>query len=142
MADDFKITAERMYASAKTLHEAGDHHNSCYLGGYVIECYQKILYSLLAPGDPQRIHDLADLKQSYKEKVYAFRNSSKLAKLQKLKLSTDIQISFKSIYNTWSPTFRYDDSDTRWNEEVSKSYQEEIKHCKHLISQLKINGLI
>lgn len=142
MADNFKVTAERMYASAKTLYESNDHHNSCYLGGYVIECYQKILYLLLAPGAPQHIHDLGELKQSYKDKVYVFRNSSQLAKLKKLKVNVDIELAFNRIYNSWNPIFRYDDSQDRWNEEVSKEYQKELKHCKYLINQLQINGLI
>ena len=131
-----------MYKSAKTLYESTDYHNSCYLGGYVIECYQKIVYSLLAPGAPQRIHDLSDLKKSYKEKVYAFKNSSSLAKLQRLKAVVDIDIAFNNIYSSWDPKFRYDDSETRWNKATAEKYQKEIKHCKHLISILLINGLI
>ena len=44
--DHFYDTAKRMYKSTKTLHNNGEYHNACYLAGYIIECYAKIIVGI------------------------------------------------------------------------------------------------
>lgn len=129
-------TAERMYKSSKILHDNKQFFNACYLAGYVVECFQKTVIEILNQ-DPKKIHDLEDLKRQYKS-LKATRRGQDLAKKN---LFVDIESKFPTIFSVWHPTHRYDDSYT-WTEESSIKFQEELKHCLHLLNRLKTNGYI
>jgi|GEM_PF-1392068 hypothetical protein len=55
-----------MRLSSKILHENKQFFNACYLAGYVVECYQKIVIQIL-DSNPKMIHDLDELKKHYKK---------------------------------------------------------------------------
>ena len=44
--DNYFETAQRMQKSSKILFDNKEYHNSCYLSGYVIECYAKVIIGL------------------------------------------------------------------------------------------------
>ena len=44
--DNFYDSAKRMHNSSQILHNNNEFHNSCYLAGYVVECYAKIIVGL------------------------------------------------------------------------------------------------
>ena len=71
-------TAERMRLSSKILHENKQFFNVCYLAGYVVECYQKIVIQIL-DSNPKMIHDLNELKKTL-QKVESYTTWSKSCK--------------------------------------------------------------
>ena len=46
--DNFYDTAKRMHKSSETLHNNNEFHNACYLAGYVVECYAKIIVEVFS----------------------------------------------------------------------------------------------
>lgn len=129
-------TAERMLQSSKILHENNQFFNACYLAGYVVECYQKIVIQIL-DSNPKMIHDLDELKEHYK-RLKATRRGQRLVKDS---LAVDIEAKFPSVFQLWNPTHRYDDTH-KWDEESSLKLQKEIKQCNHILARMRTNGYI
>lgn len=136
MDDQYRKTSERMYSSAFLLHNNRQFFNACYLAGYVIECYQKLVIQILG-SDPRMIHNLEDLKAHYKQ----LKNTSKARQYLKQGIILDIEQKCPTVFLMWHPTHRYDESH-EWNEQNSIQFQEEIKRINHVIARMKTNGLI
>jgi len=142
MADNFRITAERTGKSSATLHEAGEFYNSCYLGGYVIECYQKILLQLLGSTEQERFGHAVNGKLLTNVQTYYLAHGSSMAnQLNTIGISSNLGALFSSVISSWNPTHRYDDSHG-WNEPTSINYQAEVKLALQLLAKLQVNGLI
>lgn len=143
MADNYRVTATRTGASSVTLHNNKEFFNACYLGGYVVECCQKLLLESVTHAGKWNYHDLDTLQSDYKSKLYALKksNNSKIAQLAKLNLLVEIDKSFKTIFETWHPMHRYDDA-YNWDEATSKKYQQEIAGALKVIARLKVYGFI
>lgn len=129
-------TAERMLQSSKILHENKQFFNACYLAGYVVECYQKIVIQIL-DSNPRKIHDLDELKEHYKR----LKATGRGQKLVKESLAIDIEAKCPSIFQSWNPTHRYDDTH-QWDEENSLKFQKEIQQCNHILARMRTNGYI
>ena len=76
--DNFFDTAERVYQSAKTLHDNEEFHNACYLSGYVVECYAKLIIQQAYSTDSKdiKISFGHNLKEMNKELKYLLNDSS------------------------------------------------------------------
>ena len=70
--DDFLKTAERMYNDSQLLFEGRRWFNSCYLSGYVGECYAKIILSKEL-GESIRTHSLDELN-SQLQRIMQYEN--------------------------------------------------------------------
>jgi hypothetical protein len=143
MADNYRVTAKRTGASSAVLHNSKEFFNACYLGGYVIECCQKLLLESVTNAGTWNYHELDDLHRDYKAKVYALKKSRhpKASQLIKAHAIVDIDKLFKTIFETWHPKYRYDDAHG-WDETTSQKYQQEIIGALKIIARLQINGFI
>ena len=140
MADDYKMTALRMGQSSITLHLAGEFYNACYLGGYVIECYSKILLKHL--GTPATGHALSSLTNTVVNNYLAM-NSTAAGQLTRSGVMCDPLVDFAHILSNWNANKRYDDIHTAiWNSSMSTHYQSEINIALRYISKLQLDGLI
>lgn len=136
--DNYYDTAERMYKSSKTLHTNHEFHNSCYLAGYVVECYAKIIIGLTYGFTYTDLKEFGhDIKKMRKEFQYIFSHSSFSSYM------LDIQTDFSTISQgslRWNPMNRYCDTNTEWIEKNSIDYQSELLFAMQKIAQLKLDG--
>jgi hypothetical protein len=139
MADDFKKTAKRMGKSSSTLHNAREFYNACYLGGYVIESYAKILIGLLGTshGNEHRIPVLiGDV-----ERNYLLANSTLIGKIRNSGVAINLRTDFAQISRNWHPYKRYAGVES-WNVRTSTDFQAEITLALQHIARLEVNGVI
>ena len=136
--DSYYDTAQRMYKSAKILHNNSEYHNACYLAGYVLECYSKIVVGMSYPLTHQELskefsHDLEKLR---KELDYILASSSISAHIRNLRAECPTIISgqFK-----WNPIKRYIQDRDRWNQANSNNYQSEVEIVMTEIARMKLN---
>ena len=137
MADNYRFTAERTQRSSKALHDSENYFDACYLAGYVVECYMKVLYKHVTKNDPALVHDLSKLKSQLK----GIKKVSTATALQKKGFWLDVEQYCQRICKDWDPKYRYDDAHP-WDEGTSTAFQNEIKRCLAQIARLKTNGLI
>lgn len=137
--DNYYDTSKRMYISSKTLHDNGDFHNSCYLAGYIIECYAKIIIGLSYGFNHSELasnfrHDLRKMDREFN---YIFSYSSLSPYM--ISMTTD----FSTILigsNKWNPMNRYIEQNGEWIESNSINYQNEVNIAMAKIAQMHLNG--
>lgn len=137
--DNFYDTAKRMYKSSEILHRNNDFHNSCYLAGYVIECYAKIIVGLSYGFSNEEIAKefSHDLKKLNKELQYILSNSQFSAYI------VDMNTSFITIIKEnlkWNPIKRYTISSSCWNQANSNNFQGEIQLAIQKLTQMQLDG--
>lgn len=136
--DNFYETSNRMYNSSNILHANSQFHNSCYLAGYVVECYAKIVigisYGFAASDLKEFSHDLKKMKREFD---YIFRHSSVANNI--LDVSADLSTIFNGT-KKWHPMKRYCDSREEWLETNSNNYQREMSLAMQKIAQIKLDG--
>jgi HEPN domain-containing protein len=137
--DNYYDTAKRMQKSSKILFNNQEYHNSCYLAGYVIECYAKIIIGLSYTFNANDLKSFGhDLKEMNKEFHYIFNHSSISAYIK------DLKINFENITkgnSKWNPNKRYINQNLEWTESNAKDYQNEIIIAMQTLAQMKLNGL-
>lgn len=141
--DDFKITLSRMYNDAKVLNENNCWFNSCYLSGYVIECYAKILL------EHALIKGLSISKNSIRK--YSHNITEMNLDLSNV-ISYDVSIGnycvdlskvCPNLFATWNPNMRYSDNSHIWNQKNSSNdIINEIDQIMYNISKMKLDGVI
>lgn len=137
--DNFYDTAKRMHKSSETLHSNGEFHNSCYVAGYVIECYAKIIVGLTY-GFSQ--NELAkefshDLKKLSKEIQYILSDSQYSAYIVDMNSNFGTLLSGNS---KWNPMKRYILSSECWGQVNSNNFQSEIQFAMMKLTQMQIDG--
>ncbi|PIF44820.1 hypothetical protein CLU96_1815 [Chryseobacterium sp. 52] len=136
--DNYYNTSHRMYKSSKTLHSNQEYHNSCYLAGYVVECYAKIIIGLSYGLNSTDLKEFGhDLKKMRKEFQYIFSHSSFSSYM------LDIPTDFSKISlgtTKWNPMNRYSDITNEWIEVNSNDYQNEMLFAMQKITQMKLDG--
>jgi hypothetical protein len=132
--DNYYDTVIRMQKSSKTLFDNQDYHNSCYLAGYVIECYLKILfYNVSNNNTPPRTHNLTNLNSSIIS--YLSSGNSSLN-------SYFANNSFSNIFLDWNPVSkRYIERNLEWTPQNAQDYQIEITIAMQTLVQMRLNGL-
>jgi len=137
--DNYFITAERMSQSSLILHRASQHYNACYLSGYVVECYAKILLSKI--GISKKIHDLSELRTVLN---YTLSGASSITTTGMGRYLIDILAACPNMVSgpmKWDPMFRYDDL-YPWDQNMSTLFQQEADKCLEKIYEMKIDGTI
>ncbi len=144
MPDNFFVASERMYDSSKVLHESSHFHNACYLAGYVLECYGKILIEKAMGGRPKSYgHDLTRMNTD----LGYFLSSGSSGGGSFRKYYFDSVIHCPGLRGTlpgidrWDPFFRYSDS-ANWNQLASGHFQNEKEICFEKITEMYIDGVI
>jgi hypothetical protein len=136
--DNYYNTANRMYKSSQILHNNQEFHNSCYLGGYIIECYAKIIIGVSYGFNIPDLKDFGhDLKRMNREFQYIISHSSISSYM------LDMPVAFsKSLSGNakWDPFKRYSDTGNEWSETDSNDYQNEIIFAMQKITQMRLDG--
>lgn len=135
--DNFYDTAKRMHKSSETLHSNGEFHNSCYMAGYVIECYAKIIVQVFSSGIPTPRsfgHNLYRLDTALSS---ILSGNSSLSQYM-LDGSTD----FSMVLSNWNPfNLRYVDMANSLNrQDNSANFQVEVQLAMQKLAQLEIDG--
>lgn len=137
--DNYYDTAKRMYHSSKILHESQDYHNACYMAGYVVECYAKIIVGISHKFNYSEIakkfsHNLTDLD---KELKYILVNSALADYI------VDMNSDFSTILSEnskWNPIKRYSNNTGLWKQNNSTDFQNEIKIAMQKLAKMKLDG--
>ena len=146
MPDNFFVASERMYDSSKVLHESNQFHNACYLAGYVLECYGKILIEKAMGGRPKDYGH--DLRKMDTELGY-FLTSSSAGGGSFRKYYFDSAVQCPGLrggmagagIDGWNPFNRYSDS-VNWGQIASGHFQNEREICFEKIVEMYIDGVI
>jgi HEPN domain-containing protein len=135
--DNYLKTAERMYDSAKILHQANHSFNSCYLSGYVAECYAKIMYYKLAHGRVRlKSHDTIDILSNVSSLLTSSSSYNKYL--------IDMPIECPNMCAgaaKWHPFERYSDIHP-WTAPISALFQQEMDIFFDKITEMIIDGVI
>lgn len=144
--ENYYKTAKRTSKSSMTLHQNNEYFNSCYLGGYVLECYTKLLLKKAL-----NLSDL-DLKKEFSHDI---KKLNKLIKtlsadpsaigLLDTKYLIDINLNCTLMISgnkKWDPNKRYYIDETIWDSDTSEKYQTYITLLMTEISNMKLDGVI
>ncbi|MBN2617365.1 MAG: hypothetical protein JXR64_03525 [Spirochaetales bacterium] len=144
--ENYYKTSRRTALSSNILHSNGEFFNSCYLAGYVLECYTKLLLKKalnLTDEDLKKefSHDIKKLNKTItilKEdpSAYGLLDTSYLIDL------TSTCSRMISGTNRWDPNKRYDADETIWNSLVSQEYQCSVSIIMAEINKMKLDGVI
>jgi hypothetical protein len=137
--DNFYDTAKRMHKSSETLHNNNEFHNACYLAGYVVECYAKIIVGLSYKLTQEELAKefSHDLKKLNIELQYILSHSQYSAYI--VDMNTDF-ISLISGNLKWNPEKRYVVSSNNWNKSNSDNFQNEIQVAMQKLTQIELDG--
>ena len=139
--DNFYCTAQRMCKDVNVLHASGNSYfNTCYLAGYILECYGKLL---ILANDPSAnvkrfSHDLTKLNTKIKSDIILTTSLGKYC----LDLSIECNNIYKGVHE-WDPFNRYEDNPNLWNtKQVADNFVSESKKIMDMIGNMKIDGVI
>lgn len=140
--DNYKDTAYRMYEDAEVLLNNSKWFNCCYLSGYVLECYCKLVLSnALANG----IISGRGIRQ-YSHKVNDMESDLSMVLLSSSQLSKyclDLFSTCDSLLSEWNPNNRYNSNESEWDDKVKAGkYKEECDILIEQILQMELDGVI
>lgn len=144
MADNFYDTAKRMEKASKNLHNHKLYHNACYLAGYVVECYTKIIINITS-GNPPMHHNLADLNRRLKILLSILYTGGRGRRRINPKYILKINTHFPNLvggHKAWNPTNRYIETPNEWTENDSIAFQNEMIRALRIITKMKNDGII
>jgi hypothetical protein len=138
--DNYYTTATRMWNDANLLWSstsANSWFNTCYLTGYVLECYGKLLINAGGIGGSYG-HDLKDIHRTIQTQVAL---NSSLAKY-----CLDLKSVCNNIYEghqKWDPKKRYEDNPSLWgSNSIADTFINESKVAMDKINDMKLDGVI
>jgi hypothetical protein len=137
--DDYYIAAERMWKDTNILKNNHRWFNTCYLSGYILECYGKLLiqnYTSKKPIDYK--HNLKELNKTIQTEIALLEGASKYV--------LDFKTNCNTIYEgheKWSPKKRYSAQKGVWDSEATADkFVNEAEKIMNLVVQMKIDGVI
>lgn len=139
--DNFYNTAIRIQKDVDILSSSNQSYfNTCYLAGYILECYGKLL--ILAHDSTVCVKDYGhDLNKINKKIVNDISVNGTYAKY-----CLDLKTECKAIaigQSKWSPIKRYEDTSSIWNQKTTAdNYINESKKIINVIETMKIDGVI
>lgn len=143
--DDFYSTAERMYNDLELLFREKRWFNTCYFGGYIVECYAKLILSKVLGKKPAEIrvfsHNLQNLNLELQNVLTSFITGGKVPP----NYLCDVNSMCPTIclgLQAWHPEKRYGDGNSYWDENTAKDYHKEVNDLIVIIVQMKIDGVI
>ncbi|SFR83054.1 hypothetical protein [Anaeromicropila populeti] len=138
--DYYEDTAFRMYKDLTILYENKRWFNCCYLSGYVVECYEKLL---LEKGENLSANDIG--------RIYRHKLKSMNAELERIsELGTgysnyclDLSLVCNTILKKWSPFNRYEKNQYVWGKkEMADCFKQEVDTVFQQIKNMKVDGVI
>lgn len=140
--DDYKDTAYRMYEDAEILLNNNKWFNTCYLSGYVLECYCKlVLHNAMLQGDITQ----KPLK-SYSHKVSRMESDISTVQIlgnQLAKYCLDLSCDCSNMLAEWDPINRYKSNNGDWdNENKARQYKAECEILMEQILSMELDGVI
>ena len=144
MADNYKDTVYRMSDSATVLHNNKKWFNTCYLAGYVAECYCKEIL-LLAEQEGYHFHSAGSVRE-FSHKLDKLKDEVNLIALVAGVASAyciDVQKECPTIYANWNPNKRYQSNNHMFNQEVNADkVMNEMQKLMKSIVQMEIDGVL
>lgn len=143
MADNFKDTAYRMHESSGILYEKQQWFNANYLGGYVLECYCKLILSVtLACGEQLSRVSV----QNYRHDINSMKTDIDLILLNggsAVKYCIDLNTTCGNIISSWNPNYRYESSTYCLNSNnLAEKINEEMNRLMDTILEMDVDGVI
>lgn len=141
--DNFKDTAYRMYEDVEVLQKNSRWFNCCYLSGYVVECYCKlVLDNAITNGIAIRKSSVRAYSHNVNDMEIDLRNIS-ISNNILSQYCLDLNIVCNNILNNWNPLNRYNNSTSDWNkEENAEKYKNEIESVLEQIISMELDGVI
>lgn len=148
MGDNFYNASRRFYKSSKKLHDNDEYFNACYLAGYIVECYGKLVLTAGLGSTPEELakaryigHDLKKLKKDLNYWVADPFLCSVLHPKYIMDLSTECPTILRGE-KRWHPIARYMENDNHWDNNCSDLFQDESKKAMKLVVRMKMDGVI
>lgn len=144
MTDYYKDTVYRMSDSAAVLHKNKMWFNTCYLAGYVAECYCKEIL-LLAEQEGYHFHNASSVR-NFSHKLDKLQDEVNLIAMVAGAASAyciDVQTECPTIYANWDPNKRYQSNSYMFNQEaIADKVMEEMRKLMKCIVQMEIDGVL
>lgn len=139
--DNYIDTAYRMYDSSLELKKVKQWLNACYLAGYIVECYCKlILQSAVNQG-----YCVSDSRLLYSHKLEELGNEIiiGLPGVVSASYCADVSSVCSSIVNGWGVSLRYAADSHVWNsEEIAERVLGEVDELMEIIMNMQLDGVI
>lgn len=140
--DNYKDTAYRMYEDSDILLKNNSWFNCCYLAGYVLECYCKLVLSNalvngIISGRTIRSysHNISDMESDISMILLSGNQLSRYC--------LDLISKCNNILSYWNPNNRYNADGTAWEDEImAKKFREECDILIEQILQMELDGVI
>jgi len=149
---DFLGSCDRMYSSAIILNSNQEYYTSCYLSGYVVECYLKHLILSYGVKEDGSDYTVGDIKSKYVHKIHQLisdlQDYINLSNNIPVSCRIDLNIVCKTIcigtggHPKWDPKYRYGEHPA-WNDKsYSDSYIRELNQLHDALLYLRTGGVI
>lgn len=140
--DNYKDTAYRMYEDAEVLLKNNKWFNCCYLSGYVLECYCKlVLNNAISNG----IISARSIRQ-YSHRVSDMETDLSMVSLSASQLSKyclDLNSMCDGLLSEWNPNNRYNSNMSDWDSKSkADKYKEECDILIEQILEMELDGVI
>lgn len=151
MSEDFFDTCGRMFASATTLNGNHEYYNSCYLSGYVVECYLKHLILTFGTKDDGTDFSIDDIRKDYghnlQSLIHDMNDFISINPNIPASCRFDLNVECSAIVGTsgqlkWHPNYRYGEHPKWSDESCSGAYISEITKLHETLTSLRIGGIL
>lgn len=140
--DNFKDTAYRMYEDTEILLNNNKWFNSCYLSGYVLECYCKLIL------DNAITNGIVSGRgvRSYSHRVADMEGDITMVSLSPYAISKyclDLNSTCVNLINGWNPNNRYNSNGSDWdNKAKAENCKKECDLLIEEILKMELDGVI
>lgn len=138
-------TVYRMYESSDLLYKQQQWFNANYLGGYVLECYCKLILMIASQQGYTFSKKRHNVRQ-FMHDVYELKDEVDLISLNGGLSSgycLDVQNACTNLLNNWNPNKRYEaDSGILNNEVLAEKIHTEVEILMDLIIKMEIDGVL
>lgn len=143
--DNFKVASERIYNDMALLYKEKRWFNSCYFGGYIVECYAKIILSQIMGKTPSEIRDFSHSLNRLNIEIQGILSSFIVGGTIPPNYICDLNVTCPTIrlgVQKWSPERRYSEGSGEWEEATANNYNIEANEIMFKIIQMQIDGVI
>lgn len=143
--DNYYCTAERIYEDVDLLFREKRYFNTCYLGGYVLECYAKLVLNQIFGVTMIELKKFSHRIDDINKELLQYISISTTGGSAPGTYLFDLKAKCPTVCTSsekWNPNNRYDDGTGLWGAAVAQSYYHEMTELILLLVQMKIDGVI
>ena len=142
--DNYRDTAYCMYEDVQILHEKHRWFNCCYLAGYVVECYSKLLLdNAISSGITTQKGAVKDYGHNINVMKIDLINILSISTQILSKYCIDLNLECNSIITEWNPNKRYEAESGTWSqEEKANAFKHELEIVINQIKNMQLDGVI